>query len=257
MVAALIGHTGFVGGNLGLQHPFDCCFNSANFREMAGERFDLLVCAGVSAAKWLANRDPEADWERIAALIDVLSRVEAESVVLISTIDVYPEPCCVDETTAIDPSRSMAYGRHRFRFESFVRERFPRTFVARLSALFGPGLKKNVLFDLLHGNALEAVHPESRFQWYDVGRLWRDIGRCVDLDIRLANLVNEPVSTSQILAEYFPGVRVGATAPPVAYDVRTRHAGLLGGNSGYLQGRSAVLGEIGAFVAAARRRDAA
>jgi nucleoside-diphosphate-sugar epimerase len=257
MTAALIGHTGFVGGNLARQHRFDACFNSRNFRAMAGRRFDLLACAGLSAAKWLANREPEADRERIAALCDVLATVEAKRVILISTIDVYPSPDGVDESTTVDADAGRPYGRHRLQFERFIAGRFREVLVARLPGLFGTGIKKNVLFDLLHDNGLEAINPASRFQWYDLAHLWRDLTRCLALDLRLVNLVNEPIATADILARFFPRAQVGSAAPAVAYDVRSLEAAALGGAGGYLQDRAAVLAEIGRFVAAATRRGAA
>jgi hypothetical protein len=257
VVAALIGHTGFVGGNLARQHRFDQLFNSGNFHDMSGRHFDLLVCAGLSAAKWLANREPEADWARIAALTDVLTRVTAKRVVVISTVDVYPQPTGVDEATPIDGAANHAYGRHRLLFERGVTDRFDDVMIARLPALFGPGLKKNVLFDLLHDNCMDAINPDSRFQWYDLARLWPDLERCWLGGIRLVNLVNEPIATADILAAFFPGKRVGGASASATYDVRCRYAGGLGGANGYLLDRAAVMAEIGAFVAAAQQKGAA
>src|SRR4051812_36910595 len=89
---ALIGHTGFVGSNLARAGHFTHCFNSANFRAMAGESYDEIVCCGISAAKWLANSDPQRDWTGIKDLLDVLAITRAHRFVLISTIDVYPDP---------------------------------------------------------------------------------------------------------------------------------------------------------------------
>lgn len=257
MTTALIGHTGFVGSNLARQHRFDIHFNSGNFRDMAGREFELLVCAGLSAAKWLANRDPQDDWARIALLQDVLARVRARRFILISTVDVYPVPMAVDESTVIDEGAGHAYGRHRRIFEQFVTEHFPDVLIARLPALFGPGLKKNVLFDLLHANCLDAINPVSRFQWYSIDRLWADLERCGALGLRLVNLVTEPVATSAILARCFPAVGVGAQAPAVAYDVHCLWAAQLGGADGYLQNSAAVLTDIERFVAASQRRGAA
>ena len=257
MTNALIGHTGFVGGNLARQHRFDAHFNSGNFRELAGREFDLLVCCGLSAAKWLANRDPEDDWVRISALRDVLARVRARRFILISTVDVYPVPVAVDESSTIDEGAGHAYGRHRLLFERFIVETFPDVLVARLPALFGMGLKKNVLFDLLHANCLDAINPASRFQWYGVGRLWSDLERCGTLGTRLVNLITEPVATGDILARCFPGKSVGAQAPAAAYDVRSQWATALGGKDGYLLDSATVIDEIEKFVVASRQRGAA
>ena len=113
--SGLIGHTGFVGGTLMRARDWDALYNSANITEIADESFDLLVCAGVSAVKWLANKDPEADRAGIKRLTDPLSTVRAREVVLISTIDVYPDPARGgDEGTVIDPAVNHPYGRHRF-----------------------------------------------------------------------------------------------------------------------------------------------
>ena len=61
MRAALIGHSGFVGSNLARQTRFDSTYNSSNIESIAGQEFDLLVCAGVRAEKWIANANPDAD----------------------------------------------------------------------------------------------------------------------------------------------------------------------------------------------------
>lgn len=257
MTTALIGHTGFVGGSLARAHRFERHYNSRNFRDMAGGQFDLVVCAGLSAAKWLANRDSAADWAAIAALADVLRKAKVRRFVLISTIDVYPDPRGVDEGSTIGVEAGQAYGRNRLRFERFIASQFPNTHIVRLSALFGPGLKKNILFDLLHDNLLEAINPHSRFQWYDVQGLWRDIERVMASRIPLINLVNEPVATRQILARCFPGKKVGATAAPASYDVGTRHAESLGGAGRYIKRQPEVLEQIGGFVQSALARGAA
>jgi nucleoside-diphosphate-sugar epimerase len=256
MTTALIGHTGFVGGNLARAQRFDALFNSRNFREIAGAKFKLVVCAGLSAAKWLANRDPAADWAAISALADVLRQVEADCFVLISTIDVYPSPREVDEGSPISDGQCQPYGGNRLRFERFVASQFPNTHVLRLSALFGPGLKKNILFDLLHDNLLETINPLSRFQWYDVQDLWRDIETVMAKQVRLINLVNEPVSTSELLSRFFPGKHVGATAAPASYDVGTRHASLFGGSGRHIRRQADILEQIGKFIVSERAQGA-
>jgi hypothetical protein len=252
MATALIGHTGFVGGTLARAHRFDAHYNSRNSRDMAGHSFDMVVCAGLSAAKWLANRDPAADWAAIAALVEVLRQVTARRFVLISTIDVYPEPVDVDETSTIDEASGHAYGRHRLRFERFVTDRFARVHVVRLPALFGAGLKKNILFDLLHDQMLDAINPRSRFQWYGLAGLWRHIQAIIDRELRLINLVTEPIATEEILDRYFPDKHIGGTAPAANYDVGSCHAQLFGAKGRYLKGKSAVLDDMDDFIRASR-----
>jgi hypothetical protein len=125
--------------------------------------------------------------------------------------------------------------------------------VIRLPALFGPGLKKNALFDLMNDNCLDVINPESSFQWYDLTRLWSDITIAERNELRLVNLVTEPVAMRDILNRYFPGKVVGSRSGPVAsYDLRTRYAKCFDADDGYIMDRTAVLDRIGQFVASAQ-----
>lgn len=249
--AALIGHTGFVGSNLLAQRPFRDRFNSSNIREMAGRAYDLVVCAGVSAVKWKANREPERDWAGIRPLLDVLATVRAGRFVLISTVDVYPDPRGVTESSPVHGRANHPYGTHRLRVEDFVRERFPRHHILRLPGLFGRGLKKNVLFDLLHRNGLETVQPASSYQYYNLDRLWGDILRVLELGLPLVNLATEPVRTAEILAAHFPSLPVGSKAgAEVHYDMRSELARHWGRPGPYLYGREDVMRDLGAFIRA-------
>ena len=254
LVTGLIGHTGFVGGNLDTPGRFTHRYNSRDFHDMKGQRFDALVCAGVSAAKWVANREPEEDWRRIEALTRVLDTVEASRFTLISTIDVYPDPSSGwDETARLDGLDNHAYGLHRLRLEDWARRRFPHCIIIRLPALFGPGLKKNALFDLMHGNMVDRINPASRFQWYPLTRLWDDMARIDDAGIPLVNLFTEPLAMSDVIDQLFPGAPVGPAAPPAPhYNLRTCHASLFGGRAGYMLDSAAVLEHMTHYVHGAR-----
>ncbi|PZW37019.1 hypothetical protein C8P66_14710 [Humitalea rosea] len=254
---ALIGHTGFVDSNLAVTGAFDALFNSRNIGDIRSRSFGRVVCAGVSAKKWLANKEPEADRAAIRALTDQLATVRAERFVLISTVDVYANSAGADE--AVIPGRAglHPYGLHRLELEDFVTARFPGALVLRLPALFGPGLRKNVLYDLLHDNMLEAINPAAAFQWYPVPRLAGDIDKAEAAGLRLAHLATEPLPTREILERFFPDKHVGAAAAAPLYDLRTSQAEVLGGRGGYVLDRAQVLDEIGRFVAAERSQDTA
>lgn len=250
----LIGHTGFVGGTLLRQTAFDACYNSKTVGDLAGERFGLLVCAGVTAVKWQANRDPAADQAGIARLQAALSQAQADELVLISTIDVYPDPAAAgDEDTPIDPAANHSYGRHRFALEEWCRERFPRVRVIRLPALFGVGLRKNAVYDLLHGHMLGSINPAAAFQWYPLERLWADIGLARQAGLELVNLFPEPLPMHAIVEAAFPSAPVGpATQPAPRYDMRTRYGRLFGGGDRYLMDATACLAALCRFVEGAR-----
>jgi dTDP-4-dehydrorhamnose reductase len=243
-----------VGGNLLAQAHFDHLFASANISEVAGREYSLVVCAGAPAEKWKANRNPVADAAAIERLVRPLQEVRADKFVLISTVDVYPSPVGVDETSRIDPDAGSVYGRHRYVLECFVRERFD-SLVVRLPALFGRGLKKNAVYDLLHGNRVDAIHADAVFQFYGLHRLWRDVEQLLGAGISLVNLVTEPVSMYEVAREAF-GLRFQNRPPgrPPRYDVRSIHGARLGGASGYFLDKRRVLSELADFVATERRR---
>jgi hypothetical protein len=250
MKTALIGHTGFVGSNLARQHAFTDTFNRANIASIAGQEFDLIVCSGISAVKWWANQNPEADWAGIEALLKPLSQARARKFVLISTVDVYPLPLQVDESTPLDGVENHAYGRHRYRAECLLRERFADTQVVRLPGLFGEGLKKNVIFDLLNDNQLENIQPESSFQYYSLHRIWSDLERVMATKLPLVNFAAEPVRTTEIIERFFPGKSVGQKAGPAGrYDMHSRHAAHWGRSGPYLFGKEEIFGALAQLLA--------
>ena len=254
MARALIGHTGFVGGNLRAQAEFTDFYNSSNIDSIAGRDFELVVCAGAPAAKWIANREPDRDRAALQRLIDPLGRVRARRFVLVSTVDVFPRPIEVDESSSIDQAECHAYGRHRLELEDFVRSRFQERLVARLPGLFGPGLKKNVVYDLLNDNELEKIHQDGSFQFYDLRHLWSDLERARAASLELVHFATEPVSVREVSEVAF-GFRFENDLPPPAprYDFRTLHAAAWGRAGPYLYDRRSVLEDLRSFVSAGSR----
>jgi hypothetical protein len=221
MTTALVGYTGLVGSNLARQRHFDERYNSANIAEIRGRRFSLLVNSGVSAVKWKANEEPEADREAILGLWRDLETVEADLFVQISTLDVLPGGTGYEDTP-IDEERLEPYGRNRRELERLVEERFPRRLVVRLPHIFGPGLKKGFVYDLIHSNALHLTDHRDVFQPYDLGWLWTDIEGFLDADV--INLATEPISAGAIARSVFGMEFANETGrAPRVYDMRTRH----------------------------------
>jgi hypothetical protein len=248
VTAALIGYTGFVGGFLASRARFDLKVNRANLAALRGHALERVVCAGLPPAKWIANREPDADRANMLRLCEVLRTVTARRFTLISTIDVYPRTQDADEDFDCALLPNHAYGAHRLAFERFVREQFPAALIVRLPALFGPGLRKNVLFDLLHGNQLDRINPESRFQWYPLEQLPVDIALAEECGLKLVNLFTEPLPTGLIVERFFPGVPIGAAAqPPACYDLQTRHAHAFGLSGRYRLPAERVVADLGRF----------
>ena len=99
---ALVGYTGFVGGNIDRKADFDARYNSKNIADAFGTRPDLLVYAGLRAEKYLANKQPDKDLESIREAFDNIRKIDPKELVLISTSDVYKVPVGVDEDTPVD-----------------------------------------------------------------------------------------------------------------------------------------------------------
>ncbi|MDP2215360.1 hypothetical protein [Phenylobacterium sp.] len=159
---ALIGSTGFVGGALSRRHGFGAAFNSQTITEARGRRFDTVVCAAAPGSMFEANRFPERDRERLQNLMDHLLTLEAETFVLISTIAVLGGGGLQADESATAFETGKAYGRHRRELEAFCAERFARCLIIRAPALFGTGLRKNFLFDIL--NPAPSMLNEARLQ---------------------------------------------------------------------------------------------
>lgn len=147
--AGLIGDTGFVGGILASAIAFARRYNSRNIDTIAGESFDVLVCAGAPATMWAANADPEGDRANLDRLSRALERAHAEHLVLISTIAVFDDAGAGYSESRASYETNKAYGRNRRELELRVQGRSGAV-VVRLPALFGPGLKKNFVYDVLN-----------------------------------------------------------------------------------------------------------
>jgi len=238
MPTALIGHGGFIGANLAAQAHFDEKVDARGVESIRGKSFRLLVCAP----------DPAADREELQRLAASLREVKAEKLLLVSTVDVYPRPEAVDEDSPIDLSATATpRGRHLRELELSCAEHFSAT-VLRLPLLFGPGLERNLLLDLLSDREVENIHPDGVFQYYAVAHLWRDANIALERGLPLLNLAAEPIPTRELALRCFGRELTAypASAPAVS-DVRSKHAPLWGGER-YLYSKERVLQEIADFV---------
>lgn len=146
----LVGYTGFVGGNLVKQHKFDKVYNSQNIKDAYETKPDLLVYAGVTAAMYIANQEPEKDFGIIENAINNIKKIKPKKLVLISTVAVYDNLIEVDEEWEIDPSKLSAYGKNRLFLEKWIQENIKDHLIIRLPAIYGDGLKKNFIYDYIH-----------------------------------------------------------------------------------------------------------
>ena len=302
----LVGSTGFVGGNLAAKHAFAAVCHSTDIAAQFGAKPDLCVYAGVPAAMFLANADPDADLAVMAAARENLRQIAPKQLVLISSIAVYADSRGKDEQSPMTPDGLPAYGRNRLQLERWVREDYPNALIVRLPALYGIGLKKELLFDLhtitpamlkpekytelaqkspWYGmaipwqitafisstvrwmprpcgnffagndfNALAFTDSRSRYQFYHLARLWQDVQTALQNGLTTLNLTTPPVTAAEVYTTVTGKAdwQNELPKPPFDYDLRSRHAALLGGADGYLCTKQQELDEICAFMRAWR-----
>ena len=233
-VRVLVGESGFVGGHISRELDFDRSFRRTNIEEIRGLEVDLLVCAGLPAEKWRANKNGDSDWRNIQRLASALSSVKASRAVLISTVDVY-EPCFqVNENVLPAFQGASPYGVNRAWFEAFFRMSFRRSSVIRLPGLFAPDVKKNLVHDLLHQklDQVATVNANSTFQYFNAAETATMIQVALENQWTTLNVVSEPV-TAQDIANIF-GRELQTSGEPVCYDVKSIHDVAFGRRDGYL-----------------------
>jgi hypothetical protein len=246
---ALIGHTGFVGSTLKKQHQFDYFFRSTDIHTIANREFELLVCAGSPAKKWLANQRPVEDRESIENLITALANVRCKRFVLISTVDVFCNPNGVDESSVVDTVGLHPYGLHRREIEVFVEQRFSSSLILRLPGLVGPGLRKNIIYDIHNNNGVKKIDSRSVFQFYPMVNLWADLQTALRLGISLLHLTAEPLSVQQVSEDGF-GIPFDnpITDTPSSYDFQTTFATQMGGKGRYTYSKRESLQAVRAYA---------
>jgi len=251
--SALVGYTGFVGGNILAQNKFRCLYNTKNIEDIRGKKFDLIICAAAPGTKWIANKEPQKDFFSIKKLMENLEKAKTKKFVLISTIDVYPTVDGVNEDSFIEEKSLLPYGKHRRIIEKFVENHFDSTII-RLPGIFGKGLKKNIIYDLIHGSS-EFVHQDGLLQFYYLDHIWKDINKALDNNLKIINFATEPISVKELAKEVFGlDFNNNITSQAPYYDMRTKYGCLWGDNKTYLYSKYEVLEDMKAFVKIQRNR---
>ena len=94
--------------------------------------------------------------------IENIKKINPKLIVLISTVDVYPNPISVDENTEIDIEEVQPYGKNRLYLENWVASNFDDYLIVRLPGLFGKNIKKNFIFDLI--SVIPSMLNEAKYQ---------------------------------------------------------------------------------------------
>mgnify|MGYP001255995762 CR=1 FL=1 len=170
---AVIGSNGFVGSSLCrlLSKKSNVelyAINRSNFYEFIDIEFDVLIEAACNSKKYLAEENPAKEAElSILHRIRSLTEFKAKFHIHLSSVDVYDnlaDPVRTQEDANIDISKCSHYGAHKLVSEVLVKHYAPNWLIFRLSGMVGDGLRKNPIYDIMHGRPI-FIHPNSRYQF--------------------------------------------------------------------------------------------
>lgn len=298
MKTALVGYTGFVGSNLDKSYSFTDLFNSKNINYISDNTYDIVVYAGVTGTKYLANLYADKDKQHIDDTICNLQKIKTKKLILISTVDVYPSPVGFDELYNINPSDNHTYGKNRFYLENWVKENINDYAIIRIPALYGDNLKKNFIYDIINiippmikeeqfqqfinneficsiykydnnfyklntqdrkilkqarelflqheFNALKFTDSRNMYQFYNLKNLWKDICTTVDKDIKIINIVSEPIKASELYYSIFKKEYINIIQDnPTIYDLKTIYSN---NQTGYLYDKQNTMSDLITYI---------
>lgn len=240
MGSVLIGHTGTVGSNLASQVDGLELVNSKNIETVYGRKFDVVYMAAGDARKWYAEKNPAAFSNSLEALKSSLFRLECEKMVLFSTVDVLGGDA-VDEFHPQVRRGLSHYGAAKLSFEGDISNRFRKCSIIRLPALFGEGLKKNVIYDVVNGKVAGPHHPQSTYQWFDLSWLGDVTNFAVTHDINILHAAVEPMSVETLNLYMDNKIPMDESIKAFTYDMKSGHTAFPSFRDGYLYQQAAVI----------------
>lgn len=104
-------------------------------------------------------------------------------------------------------------------------------------------------------NAISFTDSRSIYQFYNLRRLWLDIQVALNNNVRLLNIVTEPVSAAEVYKYLAEKDFINESAKkPYHYDIKSIHADLYGGKGGYLLGKADELADLKKYVDGEKQR---
>lgn len=244
----IIGGKGFVGSAIvracqrrGLEYQI---LTRDTMEQFIGTSCELLVNANGNAKKYMAEREPL--WEFDASVRSVrasLEQIHACRYIHLSSCDVYPDCSSPDRTREIemiDVTQQSAYGFHKYLAEQCVMRHAPEWLIFRMGGFVGPNLRKNAIYDIMHGEPLR-LDPQSALQFIHV-----DVAADIIMEQALSKRSYEifnlcgagVISISEVLSAVGSGAVCEPGSPAVRYEVNIEK---LAGIRAIPESRQAVL----------------
>lgn len=158
MTVALFGANGFVGKEiysslLAAGKYQVTAVTRDNYTESTGKFYNIIINSAMPAARFWAKNNPDEDFEEsVGKTAGILYGCTFDKFVQISTVSAR---CQLD----------TVYGRHKLAAESLCN--YGNNLIIRLGAMFGNGLEKGVLIDMLKEKKV-FIDGESRYSFCSV-----------------------------------------------------------------------------------------
>jgi nucleoside-diphosphate-sugar epimerase len=201
-----------------------------NYRDYIGKTCDVLINANGNSGKRLASQQPVAEFDAsVRSVRASLVNFKADYYVHLSSCDVYPDcssPASTGEDAELDVARQSPYGFHKYLAELCVQHVAKRWLIVRMGGFVGPGMRKNAIFDILHGGPLW-LDAESELQFLHTDDHARLVYALVEQGVAgdIINLCGQGViRLSEVVAAVGMEIATQPGSPRLRYDVSIEKA---------------------------------
>ena len=217
----VVGAGGFVGGYL--RSHFDRAGNEVvpvgRHTPLPADPVDVVVDCNGDARRFWANENPALSYcATVESTLSRLAALRAGRYVYLSSVDVYGAARGDRRATREDQPILLdgleTYGLHKHQAEQAVRDRATGPLVLRVGTLIGPGLRKNPVFDALHGDPIRQT-PDSTLTLITLSKLAQAIDRLLAADA--VGTFNVTASASMTVAAMLGQVARALGCPPGAF----------------------------------------
>jgi nucleoside-diphosphate-sugar epimerase len=193
---AIIGANGFVGKALTKVFLKSGKYDivkviSDNYESIKAQKikFDLIIHSAMPSKRWWAANNPLEDFDATVRLTaEILYNWDFKKIALISSVSARLQT-------------DHPYGRHKHLAEILVSNQSRENIVFRLGGLFGKGLDKGVIFDMIEGNEV-FMTSDSAFNYIDTEVASELILKYIDKKGTLEIGAKNTISIGKI-AQYF------------------------------------------------------
>jgi nucleoside-diphosphate-sugar epimerase len=195
------------------------------YSSYVGKACDVLINANGNSNKRLAISSPTEEFDAsVRSVRAALADFRFNKYVQISSCDVYPDcsrPELTRESQILDPAAQSPYGFHKSVAEQCVRHAGRNWLIFRCGGFLGPGLRKNAIYDILHGGPLYLA-PSSELQFLHTDRAAEIVFRMLEMGAshETFNLCGKgTVALSEVAALTGGPVPVAPGSPCVRYEI--------------------------------------